>query len=121
MRDRYVLVIDDDEGIRELVVTVLGEAGLPAVAVADTADGLAACRRAPPGLVLLDPMETPLSDGEFLRAYRALPGPRAPVLLFTAQSRPEAHAAAIGADGVLAKPFDLDDFLERVRSALGAP
>lgn len=119
MAGRYVLIVDDDEGIRELAVTALRESGIAAESVADTGAALVRCRAAPPALILLDPMPQPLSEAAFIRAYRQLPGPQGPVLLFTASYEPEPHAAAIGADGVLPKPFELDEFVARVRDYLG--
>jgi DNA-binding response OmpR family regulator len=114
MPPRYVLVIDDDEGIRELAVAALHEGGMASVSADDTEAGLAASRQTPPAVILLDPMEAPLSDAEFIRAYRQLPGPHAPVLLFSARTDAEQHAAAIGADGAITKPFELEDFLARI-------
>ena len=114
MQQCYVLVIDDDDGIRELAVTALRNVGIAAVSVADTEAGLAVSQQAPPAVILLDPMEVPLSHANFIQAYRQLPGPHAPILLFSARSDAEEHAAAIGADGVITKPFDLDDFVARI-------
>jgi two-component system, OmpR family, response regulator len=119
MQGRYVLVIDNDEGIREIAVTALEDAGIASVSVADAAAGLARCAESPPAAILLDPMEGPMSDAEFIRAYRQLPGPHGPVILFSARSDSEAHAAAIGANGVITKPFELEPFVEQVRRYMG--
>ena len=47
----------------------------------------------------------------FAQVYRARPAPRAPVLVVTAARDAAQRAAEVGADGYLAKPFDLDDLL----------
>jgi CheY-like chemotaxis protein len=68
----------------------------------------------PPSLILLD-MRMPVMDGwTFARAYRARPGPYAPILVLTAARDPETRAAEIQADGCLSKPFDLEDLLNLV-------
>lgn len=121
MPERYVLVIDKDEGIREIAVTALHDAGIASVSVPDTVAGLARCWYSPPAVILLDPMEALMSDAEFIRAYRQLPGPHGPVILFSARSDPEAQAAAIGADGVITKPFELGPFVQQVRQYMGQP
>ena len=118
MAERYVLVVDNDEAIRDLTVTALRDADLAAVSVADPAAALEVCRQTPPALILLDPMPATVSDAEFIRAYRELPGPHGPVILFSAWNQPEQHAAEIGADGVLAKPFELDTFVDLIRGYL---
>lgn len=52
----------------------------------------------------------PHVDGwEFVRRYRERPGPRAPLVVMTATRDAAAWARDVGADGVLAKPFDLSD------------
>lgn len=121
MPPRYVLVVDDDEGIRELVVAALQEVGIASVSADDTGAGLAVGRQTAPAVILLDPMEAPLSDAEFIRAYRQLAGPHAPVLLFSARPDAEQRAAAIGADGAITKPFELEDFLARIGRYLSEP
>ncbi|HEV7213500.1 MAG TPA: response regulator [Chloroflexota bacterium] len=117
--ERYVLVVDNDEAICDLTVTTLRDAGIAAVSVADTTAALELCRQSPPALILLDTMNATVSDVEFIQTYRALPGPHGPVILFSAWDQPERHAAAIGANGVLTKPFELDTFVERIRLFLG--
>jgi DNA-binding response OmpR family regulator len=116
--ERYVLVVDNDEAICELAVTALRDADIAAVAVSDTTSALDLCRQTPPALILLDTMNAKVSDVEFIRAYRDMAGAHRPVILFSAWDRPEQHAAEIGADGVLAKPFELDTFVDRIRGYL---
>lgn len=110
-----MLVVDNDEAICDLTVTALRDAEIAAVAVRDTSAALDVCRQSPPALILLDTMNAVVSDLEFIQSYRALPVPHGPVILFSAWDHPEQHAAEIGADGVLAKPFELDTFVERIR------
>lgn len=70
-----------------------------------------------PDIILLD-LRMPVMDGwEFVRCYRAQPGPHAPIIAFVAALHAEEERDEIGATGLLAKPFDLEDLLAAVDSA----
>lgn len=107
-----VLLIDDDETIRELVCAVLGDEGYGVIAVDDVADGLEAARRSPPRLILLDSPTHGYSHDLFVDAYRQTPGPHAPIYLFSAASDALDLAERLKLDGSLAKPFDIAALLE---------
>ena len=118
-----VLVVDDDEDIRELVGLILTDAGHEVVTAANGAVALELLRAAPARLILLD-MWMPVMDGwTFAKAYRRMPGPRAPILVMTA-AREAAERAADIAVAVLIKPFDIDDLMrcvERCLAETGVP
>jgi DNA-binding response OmpR family regulator len=122
----HLLVVEDDPSLRELVAWALLDEGYRAHSAPDGATALALLARpdAPPvGAVLLD-LRLPDMPGEaFAAAYRRLPGPPAPLLVFTAAPPAEAAAAAarLGAAGVVPKPFDLDALLATVGRLLPAP
>lgn len=103
-----VLVIDDDDTIRDLVVAVLGDEGYQVVAVDDAQDALAAARTVQPVLILLDSMVHGQSHALFVEGYRRLSGPHAPIYLFTAALGAEEAARQFQLSGVLAKPFDIE-------------
>lgn len=104
-----VLVIDDDESIRELVSEVLNEEGYGVVAVADAEAGIAAAQQTPPKLILLDSqVRYAAMPDSFVGAYRRSPGPHAPIYLFTATNNAASLAQRLGLAGVFAKPFDVD-------------
>jgi two-component system response regulator AtoC len=104
-----VLVIDDDELIRHLVCLALADDGFAATSAADITTALQQVATMPPGVILLDLHLGEESGDEFVQRYRALPGPHAPLIVFTASDAPGAAAemARLGAAGFLAKPFDL--------------
>lgn len=113
-RAPQVLVVDDDPGIREFIRTVLTDEGYRVAEAPDGYEALARVRRARPDLILLD-MRMPVMDGwEFVRTYREEPGPHAPVVIVTAALDVARDARDIGADGFLAKPFQVDDLLDLV-------
>ena len=116
-----VLVVDDDESIRELVGDALRYDGYRVVTAADGAEGLAALPGLGPCLVLLD-MRMPNVDGwEFNRRYRLGSEHTAPIVVMTASENAWAWCAEIGADGCLPKPFDLDDLSALVTRFCGGP
>ncbi len=116
---RDVLVVEDDQDLVSLLEMVLLDAGH---AVRTAADGLEALERveeAMPGLILLD-MRMPRMNGwEFTREFRARHDRACPIVVVTAAENAAARAREIGADGWLAKPFDLDDVLRAVERHLG--
>ena len=113
---RRVLVVDDDEGIRELVVTALAEEGYAVRSASDGEEALAVLEQYEPQLILLD-MRMPVMDGwQFAKTYRERPGPHAPIVICTAALDVKRDASEIGADGFLGKPFQLDELLDLVES-----
>lgn len=115
---KRILVIDDDDTIRELIVMALSDEGYDTAVACHGAEALAQLSRASADLILLD-MRMPVMDGwEFARAYLETPGPHAPVLVLTAGRSAAEAATAIGAAGHLAKPFELADLLGAVTRAL---
>ena len=113
-RPARVLVIEDDSDIREFLALALDGQGYEVSTAPNGAVALELIDGEPPSLILLD-MRMPVMDGwTFARAYRARPGPYAPILVLTAARDPETRAAEIQADGCLSKPFDLEDLLNLV-------
>lgn len=112
--DLRVLVVDDDDQIRQMTSCVLELDGYEVVTAANGLAALGRLQRRPPSVILLD-MMMPVMDGwRFSEAYRALPGPHAPIVVLTAAPDPAACAAEIGAAGYLAKPFEVDELLASV-------
>ncbi len=116
-----VLVVDDDGGIREFVRTVLLEEGYDVAEATDGRDALERAKTMRPDVILLD-MRMPVMNGwEFARMYRERPGPHAPIVIVTAALDVAKDARDIGADGFLAKPFQLDDLLDLVGRHVATP
>lgn len=106
-----ILVIDDGDAIRELTTMILAEDGYEVITAPDGEAALKLAERQPPTVILLD-MRMPVMDGwKFASAYRQMPGQRAPIIVVSAAHDAPTWAAALGADDVLTKPFDIDDLL----------
>jgi len=111
-----ILVVDDDPDIRRIAALALERIGGFRVELAAGGDeALAIVARGLPDVVLLD-VTMPGKDGP--AKLRELPGAeRLPVVFFTATSN-EAEAErlrALGAAGVVPKPFDVADLPRRIR------
>src|SRR5690349_18916170 len=113
-RAARVLVVEDDDSIRDLVDLVLTSAGYETMTASDGAIALQVLGTVHPDLVLLD-MRMPVMDGwELARQYRAMPGPHAPIVVMTAARDAAQRAAEIDANGYLGKPFDMRELLALV-------
>jgi two-component system response regulator PilR (NtrC family) len=109
-----ILVVDDDPTILATVSETLDMEGYPVVTASNGAEALQEVDRNRPSLVLLD-MRMPVMDGwSFMRAVRER-GLELTVVVMTAATDARRWAAEIGAQGVLAKPFELDDLTNAVR------
>ena len=113
-----VLVVDDDDAIRMGVAWALEYAGYD---VLEAEHGQAALDQIAvnrPDLILLD-LRMPGMDGvEFVRRYRELPGPHAPIVLITAAHEVQDRIQQVQAQDYLAKPFGVDALLAVVRRYL---
>lgn len=114
-----ILVVDDDAAILDVVADVLRFEGYPVETAVDGADALQVVERARPALVLLD-MRMPRLDGWGFARTLAERGVELPILVMTAARDAAGWAEEIGAQGYLAKPFDIGELLEAVRSQAGS-
>ncbi len=116
-----ILLVEDEEGIRRSASRVLARAGYRVLVACDGEEALGLYRRHRDeiALVISDVVMPRLSGTEL---YRALQGePRPPKFIFTSgyAAREVADRAVLEQAGpLLQKPWDVDDFLRRVRQAL---
>src|SRR5207237_3995447 len=124
-RANQVLVIDDDEAAREILVELLSRIGYHAFAAPDGKSGLEwlAGAAVPPQAVLLD-LRMPGLDGfEVLRRYRE-EGGSAPVIALSAMDEKEAvvKAMRLGASDYRVKPIEPEELKEAIeRCAASRP
>ena len=108
-----ILVVDDDFTILKTVADILRLEGYPVTTASNGAVALDVVEQEQPAVVLLD-MRMPVVDGwGFARKLRER-GNRTPILVMTAAQDARLWADEIGADGYLAKPFDLMELLNAV-------
>jgi len=114
-----ILVLDDQEGVRQLLAQALGgeDRSLRCEAVPENL--LAALQDIDPALLILDPTGVPLAVGDLVTGIRELRGDL-PIILIS--SRPEigdaVAAIRLGAHDFLAKPLPLAELRESVVKAL---
>jgi len=118
-----VLYVDDERDIREVAALSLGlDGALEVKTCASGREALAIAASWKPALILLDVMMPEMDGPETLQRLKADEGTASvPVVFITAktQAHEVAHFLAIGAEGVIPKPFDPMTLAEETRRYLG--
>ena len=116
---KRVLVVDDEQSMRELLAIMLRRDGFDVVAAESRTQAAAVLARGPVDLIVTD-VKLPDGDGiEILRHVKAA-APETVVIVMTAFGSTETAVAALklGAYDYLIKPFDVDELKIVVRNAL---
>lgn len=113
-----ILVIEDEERIRQFLHRGLSFEGYKVDVAADGQVGLDLARDNPPDLVLLDLMLPGIDGIEVCRRLRSVSD--VPILMLTAKETIEDRVTGLdaGADDYLVKPFAFDELMARVRALL---
>ncbi len=117
--ERTLLVVEDEDSIRELVSTALRFKGFAVTSVASGREALTAARNASFDLLVLD-VNLPDVDGfEICRRLRA-DGNQVPVVFVTARDDPSDLRAGFtgGGDDYITKPFSLEELVLRIEAVL---
>ncbi|MEW6270745.1 MAG: response regulator [Thermodesulfobacteriota bacterium] len=116
-----ILVVDDNEDVRDMLAQALAMEGYQVDTARDGADALSRMRREPPPrLVLLD-LYMPKLDGFGVRKEQ-LKDPRLtaiPVVVYSGHHDVRQAARVMGVDGYFQKPFDVDEILALVNERCG--
>jgi two-component system, OmpR family, phosphate regulon response regulator OmpR len=115
----HILVLDDDQRLRELLQRFLTEQGFRVSTLPDARDLTRRLERDPPHLIVLDwmmPQEDGLSVCKRLRAG----GDRTPIIMLTAKGEDDERIDGLdaGADDYLAKPFNPRELVARIHAVL---
>jgi DNA-binding response OmpR family regulator len=114
---RRVLLVEDDEPIREAVEEVLKDEGCAVVSTATLVEARAALTTGAFDVMLLDLMLEDGSGEDLLEELKAK-STRLPTVIMSASTRAQATALAFGAE-LLRKPFEIETLLVCVETALG--
>lgn len=117
-----VLVADDEDDVRDLVVYRLSRSGYDVVEALDGEEAFRLATEQTPDLIVLDVMMPRIDGYELTRRLRAEPATsRVPVILLTARTQENdvSQGFEAGADDYLKKPFNPDELVARVRAVLG--
>ena len=116
-----ILVVDDDQAVRAVVVDALREAGFDAIHARDGFEAMRIARDRAPDLVVLDVMMPFISGDDVYHALRSEQATRyIPIIFLTGQgsTREKARRLLAGADDYVTKPFDMDELVARVSGVL---
>jgi DNA-binding response OmpR family regulator len=116
-----ILVVEDDQDIRQLLHLQLTAAGYDTAFARDAATALAVARKESPNAIILD-LGLPAGDGfVVMQRLRSLPEfEMVPIVVITARDASEGEKAVeLGARRYFQKPFDADELLAEIRQALG--
>jgi two-component system, OmpR family, phosphate regulon response regulator OmpR len=122
VRDRHLLVVDDDDRIRGLLKEYLARQGFRVTSAGDAASARRLLQTLDFDLAVFDvmmPGEDGLSLSRWLRDEAGAKG-QTPVLMLTARGEADARIAGLstGADDYLAKPFEPQELLLRIEAIL---
>ncbi|WP_413160654.1 response regulator [Capilliphycus salinus ALCB114379] len=123
MNNKRILVIDDEDGVRDIIqITLETVAGWEVIAASGGQEGLEIALAQQPDAILLDVM-MPNLDGpatfKQLRSYSQTQ--HIPTILLTAKAKSseQQEYANLGVNGVIVKPFEAQNLVKQIRRLLG--
>ncbi len=113
-----IVVIDDEESVRDVVKAYLEKDGFTVYVAANGREGLALAERRNPDLIILDLMLPDVSGEEICQEVRSRSD--VPIVMLTAKASEEERVGGLvaGADDYLVKPFSPRELVARVRAVL---
>jgi excisionase family DNA binding protein len=117
-----VLIVDDDEQVREYVRVNLEAEGYRVREAGNAEEGLLAVEESRPDLVLLDVMMPQVDGWEMLQQLQERHGEAVPVVMFSgkADAATADEVAERGARGFIGKPFDPGQLIEKTKQLLSS-
>jgi excisionase family DNA binding protein len=118
-----VLIVDDDDGVREYVRVNLEMEGYAVREAGSAEEGLGVLEEVSPDLILLDVMMPEVDGWEMLRRVQERHGVGAiPVVMFSGKVNEQSaqEATARGAQGFVGKPFDPQQLIDHAKQLLPA-
>lgn len=115
-----ILVVEDDEAVRQTTADVLEDAGYTVRTVEDGGSVFEAVAARRPALILLD-LSLPVLDGWQVLEQLQAQGNAPPVVMMTAHSHMAGRALEAGAAAAILKPFNIDELISVVHRVLETP
>jgi CheY-like chemotaxis protein len=116
-RGARILVVEDDPGVRQFIVECLEMSGYHVTQADDGQAGLELLDHTEPDLMIVDFL-MPGMNGAELAAKAYAKCPRLPILFATGYADMKAIEQVIGTNSVLRKPFQMNELVASVRTAL---
>lgn len=119
MTKPLILIVDDEIGVRELLMDALSLGGFEAIEAKDGMSALALIRKKKPDLLIID-VNMPVMDGfDLLERVRSSKNEVPAIMLTARKDRTDiSRGLRLGADDYVTKPFGLEELLLRVRAIL---
>ncbi len=121
MSNLKILVVEDEEAIREMLVMVLEQANLTVIAVGSAEQARESLADNMVDLIILDWMLPGISGVELARRLKNEPGYKElPIILLTARGEEEdkIRGLEIGADDYVTKPFSPKELIARIKAVM---
>lgn len=116
----YVVLIDDDPSMHELVKRTLNKANITLVGATDGERGLQIVRGRKPDLILLDVYMSGRDGWSILREIKTDETIQDVPVAMVTQLSEEKFAESLGADGYFTKPIDRSSFVKEINRLLGS-
>lgn len=122
MATKRILVIDDDDGLRDIIqISIEVIAGWDVLTATSGTEGLDVAKTQQPDVILLDVMMPDMDGATTFKYLQALPSTaKIPTILLTAKAttNEKQKLMALGVTGVITKPFDATDLVNQIRTLL---
>ncbi len=121
MIENKIVIVDDDESIRELVADVLETENFKVIKCADTDEGYKRILKSQPDLVILDVKMPQIGGIELCRLLREnIETKNIPVIMLTVESTEtdKVIGLGVGADDYITKPFSNRELVARIKALL---
>lgn len=119
IKDKKILVVDDDQGILEMLELLLDDDGYEVILEPNSVNALKTIEKQHPDLILLDIWMPVISGDQILRTLKTDQKTSSiPVLMYSASTDGKLIAESSGADDFLSKPFDITQLLSAIETLL---
>ncbi|OGG00269.1 hypothetical protein A3D78_02015 [Candidatus Gottesmanbacteria bacterium RIFCSPHIGHO2_02_FULL_39_14] len=116
---KLIYIIDDDSAILDIIKIILEGQGFLTTLISDGVEFFKKIKKKKPDLILLDIWLTGIDGIEIAKRLKASKKfARIPIIIISANNKGKQLSASVGADGFLAKPFEIDDLINIINQAL---
>lgn len=116
---KRILVLDDNEGILEVMHEILSYEHFEVKSIAESKDLIYKAEEFCPDLFILDYRISGTNGGEICRQIKSHPKfINTPVIIFSAYITKYDEIMAYGCDAIIDKPFDLTELLEKINNLI---
>ncbi|HEY9003988.1 MAG TPA: response regulator [Mucilaginibacter sp.] len=116
---KKVLILDNDEGVLDVMNEALNYEGFDVKIIEETDNIFSVIDDYDPDLVILDYILSGINGGEICHQIKANPKTTdLPVMIMSAYPKVIRSLGYYGCDDFIAKPFDLDDIVERIKNLI---